>query len=230
MTDTEIIDLFFERSEQAIDELAKKHGSAVARVERNILGNEQDTEECVNDTYLGTWNAIPPHKPSPLRTFVCKIARNLATMKYHSNTAEKRNSQYDLALDELEECLSDNGSVEEVYEAKELREAINGFIRGWLGYFGIASMRNTMKSWDEWLRRRFRMYIWKQWKQPRTRVKNLLKLGAPDWAAYQYGYSRKGYWRMSGTTTVNRAISKERLAQAGYYSILDRYESQHLCG
>ena len=81
MTDTEIINLFFERSEQAITELAQKHGSAVARVARNILGNEQDTEECVNDTYLGTWNAIPPHKPSPLRTFVCKIARNLATRR-----------------------------------------------------------------------------------------------------------------------------------------------------
>ena len=128
MTDTEIIDLFFERSEQAIDELAKKHGNAVARVARNILGNEQDTEECVNDTYLGTWNAIPPHSPSPLRTFVCKIARNLATMKYHSNTAEKRNSQYDLALDELEDALADKSSVEEAYEVKELAEAINGFL------------------------------------------------------------------------------------------------------
>ena len=125
MTDTEIINLFFERSEQAITELAKKHGSAVARVARNILGNEQDTEECVNDTYLGAWNAIPPHKPSPLRTFVCKIARNLATMKYHSNTAEKRNSQYDLALDELEDYLADKSGVEEAYEAKELAEAIN---------------------------------------------------------------------------------------------------------
>ena len=100
----------------------------MARVARNILGNTQDTEECVNDTYLGTWNAIPPHKPSPLRTFVCKIARNLATKKYHSNTAEKRNSQYDLALDELEEYLSDSDSVEEEYEAKELREAINSFL------------------------------------------------------------------------------------------------------
>ncbi len=128
MTDTEIINLFFERSEQAIEELAKKHGSAVARVARNILGNSQDTEECVNDTYLGTWNAIPPHKPSPLRTFVCKIARNLATKKYHSNTADKRNSQYDLALDELEEYLSDSDSVEKAYEAQELREAINGFM------------------------------------------------------------------------------------------------------
>ncbi len=128
MTDTEIINLFFERSEQAIDELARKHGDAVARVARNILGNEQDTEECVNDTYLGTWNAIPPHKPSPLRTFVCKIARNLATVKYHSNTAEKRNSQYDLALDELEEYLADNSTVEDAYDAKELAAAINGFM------------------------------------------------------------------------------------------------------
>ncbi len=128
MTDAEIISLFFERSEQAIDELAKSHGNAIAKVARNILGNEQDAEECVNDTYLGTWNAIPPHWPSPLRTFVCKIARNLATTKYHSNTAKKRNSHYDLALDELEEYLSDNGSVEKSYEASELAAAINGFI------------------------------------------------------------------------------------------------------
>ena len=128
MTDTEIINLFFERSEQAIEELAKKHGSAVARVVRNILGNAQDTEECVNDTYLGAWNAIPPHKPSPLRTFVCRIARNLATKKYHANTADKRNSQYDLALDELEDYLSDSDSVENAYEAQELKEAINGFL------------------------------------------------------------------------------------------------------
>ena len=128
MTDTEIINLFFKRSEQAIDELAKKHGNAVARVARNILGNEQDTEECVNDTYLGAWNAIPPHRPNPLRTFVCKIARNLATKKYHSNTASIRNSQYDLALDELEEFLCDGNSVEREYEAKELSVAINGFL------------------------------------------------------------------------------------------------------
>ena len=128
MTDTEIVDLFFERSEQAITELAKKHGSAVARVAFNILGNAQDAEECVNDTYLGAWNAIPPHKPSPLRTFVCKIARNLATAKYHANTAEKRNSRYDAALDELEGCLHNGVSVEEECEAKELAAAINAFL------------------------------------------------------------------------------------------------------
>ena len=128
MTDTEIINLFFERSEQAIEELDIKHGSAVASVARNILGNAQDTEECINDTYLGAWNAIPPHRPSPLRTFVCKIARNLATKKYHANTAEKRNSQYDFALEELAECIPDRSTVEDTVAAKELTETINRFL------------------------------------------------------------------------------------------------------
>lgn len=128
MTDTEIIDLFFSRSEQAIEALDREHGRAVAHVVRNILGNDQDAEECVNDTYLGVWNAIPPNRPSLLRTFVCKIARNLATARYHANTAQKRNSQYDLALDELEECLAERGSVEDAVEAKELAAAINGFL------------------------------------------------------------------------------------------------------
>jgi group II intron reverse transcriptase/maturase len=104
------------------------------------------------------------------------------------------------------------------------------FIRGWLGYFGIASMRNTMKSWDEWLRRRFRMYIWKQWKRPRTRIKNLMKLGLPKWRACEVACSRKSYWRSSAHASVQMAISSKRLAQAGYYSILDRYESLHLYG
>lgn len=113
MTDAEIIDLFFERSEQAITELAKKHGGAVSRIAYNILGNMQDTEECVNDTWMGTWNAIPPSRPSPLRNFVCRIARNLATKKYHASTAEKRNSQYDVALDELAEYIPDRNDVEE---------------------------------------------------------------------------------------------------------------------
>ena len=127
-SDEEIIRLFFERSEQAIEELVQAHGSAAARVARNILGSERDAEECLNDTYLAVWNAIPPQEPAPLRTFVCKIARNLAAAKYHANTAKKRNSRYDAALDELEDCLAAGGSVEEAYDAKELSEAINAFL------------------------------------------------------------------------------------------------------
>ena len=128
MTDTEIIDLFFERSEQAIAELAKKHGGTVGRIAYNILGNTQDAEECVNDTWLGAWNAIPPNRPSPLISFVCRIARNLATKRYHANSAAKRDSRYDLALDELAECIPDKNSVEDAYGAKELAAAVNSFL------------------------------------------------------------------------------------------------------
>ncbi|MDO4862125.1 MAG: sigma-70 family RNA polymerase sigma factor [Eubacteriales bacterium] len=128
MSDEEIIDLFFERSEQAITELTKKHGKAAERAVRNILGDKRDAEECLSDTWLGVWNAIPPQRPAPLRTFVCRIARNLATKRYHANTAQKRDGRYDLALDELAECLPDRGGVEEALSAKELAEAIDRFL------------------------------------------------------------------------------------------------------
>ena len=101
------------------------------------------------------------------------------------------------------------------------------YFRGWLNHYGIASMRTTMKEWDGWLRRRLRMYIWKQWKSPRTRKENLMKLGLPEWRACEVAYSRKAYWRSARHASVNAAISNKRLAQAGYVSILDLYESVH---
>ena len=101
------------------------------------------------------------------------------------------------------------------------------YIRGWLGYFGIASMKETMRDWDGWLRRRFRMYIWKQWKKPKTRVANLKKLGMPNWQAYRNGNTRKGYWAVAGSGILTHTITNKRLAQAGYYSILGQYESLH---
>ena len=128
MEDEKIIELYWQRSPQAIDETSRKYGAYCMRLSMNILMNREDSEENVNDTYLRTWNAIPPQKPDPLRTFVCKIARNLAAAKYHANTAKKRNSRYDAALDELEGCLAAGGSVEEAYDAKELSEAINAFL------------------------------------------------------------------------------------------------------
>ena len=104
------------------------------------------------------------------------------------------------------------------------------FIRGWIGYFRVADMKRTLMSWDEWLRRRFRMYIWKQWKKPKTKVANLRKLGIPAGKAYQWGNSRLGYWRVAGSPVLKCSITNERLAAAGYFSILNYYESLHLCG
>ena len=103
------------------------------------------------------------------------------------------------------------------------------YIRGWLGYFGIASMKSTMQEWDGCFRRRFRCYIWKQWKRPRTRVVNLEKLGMPQWQAYRNGNSRKGYWAVAGSGILTHTITNKRLAAAGYFEILNYYESLHLC-
>ena len=108
-------------------------------------------------------------------------------------------------------------------------QRVNSFTRGWLGYFGIASMKNTRSEWDGWIRRRLRMYIWKQWRKPRTRVRNLIKLGMPEWQAYRNGNSRKGYWAISGSGILHHTITNKRLEQAGYESILNRFESLHLC-
>ena len=126
--DSQIIALFYERSEQAIAELERKYGPAVRKTAANILNNRQDEEECANDTYLGVWNTVPPQHPDPLVSYVCRIARNLAVKRYHANTAQKRNSGYDLVLDELAECVPAMADVESEYAAKELSAAISRFL------------------------------------------------------------------------------------------------------
>ena len=101
------------------------------------------------------------------------------------------------------------------------------FMTGWLAYFGIASMKKTISEWNGWLRRRLRMYIWKQWKLPKTRVRNLIKLGMAPWKAYRNGNTRKGYWAVAGSGILHHTITDKRLAQAGYFDILAKYESMH---
>lgn len=128
MDDSKIIELFFERSEQAIIELSKKYGFACKRIANNILNNGFDAEECVNDAYFAAWNTIPPQEPKPLMTYICRIVRNLAIKKYHSNTAIKRNSIYDVALDELENCFSSSETVESEFDAESLANSINNFL------------------------------------------------------------------------------------------------------
>ncbi|MDI9243417.1 RNA polymerase sigma factor [Fusibacillus kribbianus] len=128
MDDKKIIDLFFERSELAIAELSAKYGAVLNTIAGNILNNSRDAEECVNDAYLGVWNTIPPKRPDPLLTYVCRIVRNLSITKYHANTAIKRNSFYDVALDELEDCLASASTVESELTAKELTSALDRFL------------------------------------------------------------------------------------------------------
>ncbi len=128
MEDSKIIALFFDRQERAIAEVSAKYGDTCSRIATNILKNEQDAEECVNDTYLALWNKIPPEEPDPLRTYVFRIVRNLAIAKYRANTSLKRNSHYDVALDELEDCLAAPHTPEQECESRELAKALDQFL------------------------------------------------------------------------------------------------------
>lgn len=130
MDDEKIIELFFARSETAIAALDGRYGAAVRNVARNILKNPQDAEECLNDTYHQVWNKIPPTVPKFLGAYVCHIARNLSLKRYYANTAQKRNSYYDVALEELEETVPALSSVESEYDAKELTGYLNAFLKG----------------------------------------------------------------------------------------------------
>lgn len=128
LDDSKIIELFFERSEQAIIELSKKYNPLCKKIANNILNNSLDTEECVNDAYLVVWNTVQPQNPNPLNAYICKIVRNLAIKKYHNNTAIKRNSYYDVSLDELENCLSNLNTLEDEHSLKILSKEIDSFL------------------------------------------------------------------------------------------------------
>ena len=129
MKDHEIIALFFERSERAITELGGKYGAAIKNVASNILKDAQDAEEAVSDTYLTVWNRIPPAKPKYLGAYSCRIVRNLSLKRFYANTAQKRNSYYDVALEELEETIPALSTVESLYDAKELTQYLNQFMK-----------------------------------------------------------------------------------------------------
>ena len=129
MDDAKIVQLYFDRNEQAIPATADKYGNYCKSIANNILGNHQDAEECVNDTYLNTWNTIPPHRPKMLSTFLGKIVRNLSFNRYKHNTASKRGGgELPAVLDELAGCVSGNDDVEQAYEYKELVKDINDFL------------------------------------------------------------------------------------------------------
>ena len=130
MEDEVIVDLFVERSEQAIRELSTKYGKLAQNVCTNILKNASDAQEVVNDSLFTTWNAIPPERPTSLRAFFLNVARNKALDRYRFNCAKRRNSNYDVAIDELEECLRSDCSLVEDVEAEVVSDAINRFLGG----------------------------------------------------------------------------------------------------
>ncbi len=128
INDEKIIELFFERSEQAIQELNKKYGKLCHNLSYNIVNNRQDAEECVNDAYFGAWNAIPPARPNPLLTYLCKIVRNISLKLYWKKEAAKRNSHYTIAMEEIETCTAAPNTVEAEIDTKELAFIIGAFL------------------------------------------------------------------------------------------------------
>ena len=130
MDDRQIIDLYFARQEQAIEETAKKYGKYCFAIARNILQNRSDAEETVNDTYIGAWNSIPPHCPVLLSTYLGKITRRLALKRWTANRAQKRGGgETALALEELAGCIPSDFDVESRMEMTELARILNGFVR-----------------------------------------------------------------------------------------------------
>ncbi|MCM1299415.1 MAG: sigma-70 family RNA polymerase sigma factor, partial [[Eubacterium] siraeum] len=130
MVDGEIVELFWQRSENAITSAAERYQSYLTTIAYNILGSKEDAEECVNEAYLKAWNAIPPARPKLLAPFLGKIVKNFALTRLRADSAQKRGGgEKDLIFEELAECIPDSGSVEEQAESKELEQVINAFLK-----------------------------------------------------------------------------------------------------
>lgn len=130
MEDSRIIELYFQRNEEAISRTAVKYGNYCFSIAHNILHSREDAQEAVNDTYLGTWNAIPPHRPRSFPAFLGKITRRISINRYLAARTDKRGGgETTLALEELSACLPAPGTVEQVLEEKVLVELLNRFVR-----------------------------------------------------------------------------------------------------
>jgi len=127
MEDTRIVELFFQREERAIEESHRKYGAYCRAVANNILHSEEDSQECVNDTWLRAWNSIPPDRPERLSVYFGKITRNLAIDRYRSAHSEKRGGgQTEVCLDELSECIGGRNTIEDNFI---LRDLLSSFLR-----------------------------------------------------------------------------------------------------
>lgn len=131
MEDLQIVELYWSRDPQAIAQSQEKYGLYCFWVARRILDSAEDSEECVNDTWVAAWNRIPPHRPDFLRMFLAKITRRLAFNRCKAALAQKRGGgQMPLVLEELEECVAGSEDVESTFDAKELGNSIRKFVDG----------------------------------------------------------------------------------------------------
>lgn len=128
MNDLNIIELYFARDEEAIKQTDIKYGKLCHSVAYNILNNNEDSEECVNDTYIGVWNAIPPASPNNFMAFVCKITRNLSLKRLEAMSRQKRSQAILVSLDELAEVLSDESIADGVSD-EDIGKLISDFLR-----------------------------------------------------------------------------------------------------
>lgn len=129
MRDAEILDLYWARDEQAIEETQRSYGKYCHSIAYHILHDREDSDECVNDTWLRAWNAIPPGRPERLALFLGTITRNLSFDRWKRKKAKKRGGgEMELALDELMECVPSSHSTEEAVEAAELERLIDEFL------------------------------------------------------------------------------------------------------
>ncbi|MCR5648827.1 MAG: RNA polymerase sigma factor [Oscillospiraceae bacterium] len=129
MEDHRIVDLYWARSEKAISETADKYGRYCYSIAFNILHSNEDSEECVNDTYLNAWNAMPDQRPSKLCAFLGRITRNLSLKRWEKYTAEKRGAgQVPLVLDELQECVPAAGRTDHIVDDLVLADLLNRFL------------------------------------------------------------------------------------------------------
>ena len=129
MNDDQIIALYLDRDEQAIQATMDTYGGYCGRVAGNILKNPLDAEEVVADTWLRAWNIIPPQRPQYLRLFLGKITRNLALTRWRTNTADSRGGEITLALEELSDCIGEETNPETMLQIKELGQCISVFLK-----------------------------------------------------------------------------------------------------
>ena len=128
MDDKQIIELYFERNEQAIKETQNKYGAFCHRIAMNILGIHEDAEECVNDTYYSVWKQIPPTVPEVFKVYLGRITRNLSISRFRAMRAKKRYSSMEIMLSELNDCVPSSSNVEQTIEVMQLSDYISEWL------------------------------------------------------------------------------------------------------